>query len=146
MGIAPPGPNSGPANATACIGRTFTISVIDAETGEVRLTPDMAIVLQPSGMPGSACLIQFASILVNNLPSHDVNPALPGAMTNQLCRVTVSQQTLSITNSGVGQISASELQPPPRDVPVMDHRSLVLAALALVASGAFLLRQRKRAA
>jgi len=146
VGIAPPGPNGAPATATACIGRTFTVSVIDALTGEVLLTPDMPISLQPTGMAGSACLIQFSSIQVNKLPTHDVNPALPGAMTNQLCRVTVTQASLTITNGGLGQVTAAESAPKQRGVPAMSRTILLLAALALLVAGAFISRRRKQTA
>lgn len=142
-GIAPPGPNGAPATATACIGRTFTVSVIDADTDEVRLTPDMAIVLQPPGMPGSGCLIQFSSIEVLKLPTHDVSPS-PGAMTNQLCRVTATQEDLTITNGGLGQVTAEAPAQPPGGVPVMGHVALSLVALALAGGGAYMLRRRKR--
>jgi hypothetical protein len=143
-GILPPGPNSAPGNATACVGRTFTVSVLSAATGELLLTPDMPIVLQPPGMAGSGCLLQFTSVRFNTLPKHDVVPGFP-AMTNQLCRVTGTSSVnfLAQTNGGLSQVVGAELAPKQRGVAAMSHAGLLLATLTLVASGAFILRRRR---
>ncbi len=141
-GIAPPGPNGAPANATACVGRTFTVSIVDTDTGEVRLTPDMPVILQPPGMAGSGCLLQFASVDVLKLPTHDSNPNSAGAMTNQLCRVTVTQNSLVVTNGGIGQVTAEAVAEPPTGVPAMGPVALALAALGLGACGGFMVRRR----
>jgi len=118
-GIAPPGPNGAGANATACIGKTFTITLVNAGTGELLLTPNSQIVLQPAGMMGDGCLIQFTSVQVNTVPTHDVIPGAP-AMSNQLCRVTVTSSVnpeLVVTNGGVGQVSIAPPTPTPTTTP-----------------------------
>jgi len=119
VGIMPPGPNGAPVNSTACVGKNFTLSLVDASTGELLLTPDSQIVLQPTGNPGDGCLIQFTSVQVNSLPVHDVVPGAP-AMSNQLCRVTAQSSVtigLIITNGGLGQVSIAEPTPTPTVTP-----------------------------
>jgi len=120
VGIMPPGPNGATANSTACVGKNFTLSLVDASTGELLLTPDSQIILQPTGNPGDGCLIQFTSIQVNTVPMHDANSMLPGLMTDQLCRVTATSSVtpdLVITNGGLGQITILPPTPTPTSTP-----------------------------
>jgi hypothetical protein len=116
-GIAPPGPNGAPATATACVGRTFTISLLDAGTGELLFTPDMTVVLNPQNTPGDGCIIQF-SVTVLALPTHDAVPGGP-IMTNQLCRVTGTSNVTQLmgTASGSGQTTVAEPTPTPTSTP-----------------------------
>jgi hypothetical protein len=92
---------------TACAGRTFTISLIDAAQGKYRLTPDASIILGPPGGPSSQarCVIDFTAS-VNRVPAIDSSPN-PGLQTDQKAfaqveSITVGSPNFGLTGGGIG--------------------------------------------
>lgn len=120
VSLAASGTSAGP-NDTACVGRTFAVTLVDLDTGEVSLTPDDGagpIELQPPGASGESCTIQFT---VETLmpPTNDSDPSFPFLSTSQLARVTATSNVTqrSATNSGFGMTTILQGTPSPTTTP-----------------------------
>jgi hypothetical protein len=92
---------------TACAGRAFTVSLIDAAQGKYRFTPDATIILGPSGGPLAQrrCVIDFTTG-VARVPAID-SAAAPGLQTDQKAfaaveAITVGSPNFGLTAGGVG--------------------------------------------
>jgi hypothetical protein len=76
---------------TACAGQVFTITLLNAVTGQVGFT-GATIVLQPPGSGALAtCEIDF-TYAVNKVPAADSNLASPGVQTNQIAEASATHQ------------------------------------------------------
>ena len=71
---------------TACAGATFAIAPPDA-FGKAVFTPSPAIVLTPTGQPGSSCTVTF-SFSVLKVPTVDASNPTPGMQTDALAEVS----------------------------------------------------------
>ena len=80
---------------TACAGDTFAISVIDASTGEVQLSPSSTVVLTPSGA-GAVCDINL-SFAANQAPAHP--SSMPNANVYQVEVAATATATSPATGS-----------------------------------------------
>lgn len=86
---------------TACAGATFAIAPPDAN-GKAVFTPSPAIVLTPTGQPGSSCTVQF-TFGVLKVPTIDASNPTPGMQTDALAEVSGA----TIGNPGATDSSGS---------------------------------------
>jgi len=93
---------------TACAGKTFTLTVVDAATGKVSFTPSSTVTLGPPGSPGGGdtCRIDFTFSVVK-APTKDSQPAAPGLQTSQLAFATGSNTTTAVSGAGSGSSSVT---------------------------------------
>jgi hypothetical protein len=103
----------------ACVGRTFDITVVDVNTGEVSITPNDAmgaVVLGSPMSPTAGCLIAF-TVDVLNLPTKDANAGAPFLQTNQLGSVEATSSVTGLPGTGTGTAQVTVLQPTPTPTP-----------------------------
>jgi hypothetical protein len=107
-GVIVPSPLTGSGQAgTACAGRTFTISLIDAAQGKYRFTPDATVIVGPSGGPAAAasCTILFTSTIskmatIDSAPGAAVQTDQKGFAAVE--DITVGSPNFGITAAGIG--------------------------------------------
>ena len=95
---------------TACEGTTFTVAVIDEDTGRVSFTPSTPVVLQPPGSPDDMCVIDF-TFDVLRVPTLDSQGA-PGVQTSQIAFATGRNSVTGSTGLASGTASVTVLDPP----------------------------------
>ena len=108
-GVIVPDPLTGTGRSgTACAGRTFAISLIDAAQGKYRFTPDASIVVGPSGGPqlAATCAIDFTSRVLK-APTIDSDAVATGRQTDQKAfteveDITVGSPNFGLTAGGIG--------------------------------------------
>jgi hypothetical protein len=86
---------------TACAGATFAIAPPDAN-GKAVFSPSPAIVLTPTGQPGSSCTVTF-TFSVLKVPTIDASNPTPGMQTDALAEVS----GVTIGNPGATDSSGS---------------------------------------
>ena len=93
---------------TACAGRTFAITLIDALQGKYRFTPDATVILGPAGGPAAAarCTILFTSDVLKS-PTIDADAVASGLQTEQKAfteaeAVTPGSPNFGLTAGGIG--------------------------------------------
>lgn len=119
------------ADATACTGINFTITVIDAATGEVRFTPTAPIVLAiPLSGPGDTCDLDL-SLHVNALPTKPWLGIAPPLRTENDFYGQITNNVSNIQGDGAGTDLAQF--PLPTSIVTTDST----AALALGAGTVF---------
>ncbi len=86
---------------TACAGATFAIAPPDAN-GKAVFSPSPAVVLTPTGQPGSSCTVTF-TFSVLKVPTIDASNPTPGMQTDALAEVSGA----TIGNPGTTDSSGS---------------------------------------
>jgi archaellum component FlaF (FlaF/FlaG flagellin family) len=84
---------------TACAGDTFTLTVNDAATGQVTLTPSTTIVLTPPGTPNSICRIDFTLDVLKAPPNPSSIPGPNSYQTITLANVTATSNVTGIPSN-----------------------------------------------
>ncbi|MHB8577065.1 MAG: hypothetical protein ACYDCQ_17270, partial [Dehalococcoidia bacterium] len=91
---------------TACAGVVFTVSIIDAATGQVTFTPTGGpVVLTPPPTMNDVCRIDF-TFSVLKAPTKDADTAL-GLQTDQIGFATGTSAVDGATGSGIGTSSVT---------------------------------------
>lgn len=85
-GVFALGPTGTGQAGSACAGATFTIGAPDPN-GTALFTPSPAIVLTPTGQPGSSCTVDF-TFSVLKVPTIDASNPTPGMQTDALAEVS----------------------------------------------------------
>lgn len=96
---------------TACAGKTFTVTTLNATTGRLRLTPNSAIVLGAPASATATCVIDF-TFDVLKVPTKDVSSAA-GVQTEQIASTTGTHDD-GTPGSGTGTsvVTVTEVTPP----------------------------------
>ncbi|MBW3549041.1 MAG: hypothetical protein KY452_13040 [Actinobacteria bacterium] len=113
------------AAGSACAGRTFTITEIDAASGKHRFIPDQDVVLGAAGTATDTCVINF-TFDVARLPARDAFPDESGIQTTQVAFSAATFSPSMLTGSGTGtdlttvaEVAGSVVSPPTTVVSVV---------------------------
>jgi len=100
------------AAGSACAGDTFTVTVVDATTGELKLTPNHTVVLGPPQSATQACVINFTYNVLKD-PTIDFAPATLGLQTEQIASAngTASDATTG-TGTGTSLVTVNDATAP----------------------------------
>ncbi|MFN2607640.1 MAG: FG-GAP repeat domain-containing protein [Acidimicrobiales bacterium] len=95
---------------SACSGTTFTVTVVDATSGQVQLTPSSPVVLGPPGSATDTCRIDVGAQVVR-MPAKDASMS-PGLQTAWLATATGSSSVGGATAIASGTATVNVISQP----------------------------------